>query len=181
MATDCKSHFRYNLCFCACQSNLGYRSLPLPPISRLEGSGQNVKSVKIRRELNAQMLKIMNRYFTTARAVREFSNQDLLRFHEQGKQCDPESIASSLDDFRTAGLEVSQMTNKLKESYVTVQGLRKMFLLSLFCLEPQDASSDYLRFTTALEGLRLCNDVTESATAQIQRALMAEESELKTQ
>ncbi|KAK7969295.1 hypothetical protein PG988_008368 [Apiospora saccharicola] len=143
---------------------------------RLEGSGQNVKSVKIRRELNAQMLKIMNRYFTTARAVREFSNQDLLRFHEQGKQCDPESIASSLDDFRTAGLEVSQMTSKLKESYVTVQGLRKMFLLSLFCLEPQDASSDYLRFTTALEGLRLCNDVTESATAQIQRALMAEET-----
>ncbi|KAK8048619.1 hypothetical protein PG994_010349 [Apiospora phragmitis] len=155
----------------------GYRlSLPLPPISRLEGSGQNVKSVKIRRELNAQMLKIMDRYFTTARAVREFSNQDLLRFHEQGKQCDPESIAAALDGFRSAGLEVSQMTSKLKESYVTVQGLRKMFLLSLFCLEPQDASSDYLRFTTALEGLRLCNDVTESATAQIQRALMAEET-----
>ncbi|KAK6842638.1 hypothetical protein PG990_005431 [Apiospora arundinis] len=155
----------------------GYRlSLPLPPISRLEGSGQNVKSVKIRRELNAQMLKIMNRYLMTARAIREFSNQDLLRFHEQGKQCDPESIASALDDFRNARLEESQMTSKLKEAYITVQGLRKMFLLSLFCLEPQDASSDYLRFTTALEGLRLCNDVTQSATAQIQRALMAEET-----
>ncbi|KAK8042088.1 hypothetical protein PG993_006611, partial [Apiospora rasikravindrae] len=157
----------------------GYRlSLPLPPISRIEGSGQNVKSVKIRRELNAQMLKIMNRYFTTARAIRKFSNQDLLRFHEQGKQCDPESIGAALDDFRSTNVDVSQMTSKLKESYVTVQGLRKMFLLSLFCLEPQDASSDYLRFTTALEGLRLCNDVTESATTQIQRALVAEETNL---
>ncbi|KAK8090034.1 hypothetical protein PG997_004995 [Apiospora hydei] len=143
---------------------------------RIEGNGQSVKSVKIRRELNAQMLKIMNRYFTTARAIREFSNQDLLRFHEQGKQCDPESIGAALDDFRNTNPAVSQFTSKLKESYVTVQGLRKMFLLSLFCLEPQDASSDYLRFTTALEGLRLCNDVTESATAQIQRALMAEET-----
>ncbi|KAK7952400.1 uncharacterized protein PG986_008128 [Apiospora aurea] len=143
---------------------------------RIEGNGQSVKSVKIRRELNAQMLKIMNRYFTTARAIREFSNQELLRFHEQGKQCDPESIGAALDDFRNTNPGVSQFTSKLKESYVTVQGLRKMFLLSLFCLEPQDASSDYLRFTTALEGLRLCNDVTESATAQIQRALMAEET-----
>lgn len=120
----------------------------------------------------------MNRYLTTARAIREFSNQDLLRFHEQGKQCDPESIAAALDDFKNARLEESQMTSKLKEAYTTVQGLRKMFLLNLFCLEPQDASSDYLRFTTALEGLRLCNDVTQSATAQIQRALMSEESEL---
>lgn len=141
----------------------------------MENNGQSLKSIKIRRELVSQMVRVMQQYHATAGALEEFCNAELLGFHQRGKQCSPETVSAQLEAFKNAKAEDAQKTFELRKSYNTLQDLRRMFLLSLFCLEPTGAKDEYMKFTTALEGLRICNDRTQVAIVQIQKVLLSEE------
>ncbi|KAI1849243.1 hypothetical protein JX266_005204 [Neoarthrinium moseri] len=181
----------------------GFRvSLPLPPLSRMESNGQELRSLNIRKELHQKLKDVIDVYYSTAVAIREFADQAELKLNDTGLKCDPlkikayyggssslspeetEAVAARLDKdssikeyvdiqgFTKLSEKEAHMTAQLRETLRFARDTRRMFLVGLVSLETTGSKAELLHYTAALEGIRKCNMETQKAALALQRVLL---------
>lgn len=85
-------------------------------------------------------------------------------------------ISDALQGFSEKDFEDPGSLRTLKIAAARFHTIRKIFLCALLALEANGDESDYLRWSTVMEGLRLLNEVTKTSYDRLQAILGEEES-----
>jgi hypothetical protein len=108
--------------------------------------------------------------------VRGFSEQlDLEKYYDIYDISDFD-ISDSLQGFNEADFEDAESLRTLKVAAARFHTIRKVFLCALLALEANGDNTDYMRWSTAVESLRLLNGVTKAAYEKLRGILGEEES-----
>ncbi|ETS87941.1 hypothetical protein PFICI_01769 [Pestalotiopsis fici W106-1] len=153
----------------------GYRlSLPLPPLSRLENNdnGQALKSQKLRHSLNQCFQDVIEVYYQTAQEIRDFASQKQLKEYDEAFKCDKEKVHEYMVHFVNLSTEDAQKTAQLRETLQLSRDARKMFLITLMSLEKTGSRTELVQYTTALQGIQRCLQVTQKAYSNLRAALV---------
>ncbi|EON96922.1 putative proliferating cell nuclear antigen protein [Phaeoacremonium minimum UCRPA7] len=155
----------------------GYRiSVPLPPISRIDDRNQGRRCVRLRKALKTSFKDMLLKYEQTFDVVKGFSEQlDLEKYHDIYDISDLD-ISDALQGFKESEFEDTESLRTLKIVAARFHTMRKMFLCALLALEAHGDNSDFLRWTTAVEGLRVLNEATSESYERLRTILSEEES-----
>ncbi|KAI5861728.1 Mysoin-binding motif of peroxisomes-domain-containing protein [Durotheca rogersii] len=150
----------------------GYRlSTPIPPISRLENNGQNVKCQQLRAALRTSLTEVISKYYHTAFTVWAFAEQtELLQLQSQ-YQFTVADVVERFEVFSRTDAHDAEKLQPLKDAAFLFHDIRKMFLSGLLALHTVGNSSDRVRFTTILESFQELNVVTRQAYARVRDIL----------
>lgn len=151
-----------------------HRSLPLPPISRLENNdnGQALKSLKLRQALNQCFQDVIQMYYQTAQVIRDFAHQEQLKSNDNGFKCDTEKINDYMVRFVNMNSDDAQKTGQLRETLQLSRDTRKMFLVGLMSLESTGSKTELLDYTTAWQGIKDCQNKTRESYNNLKSALL---------
>ncbi|KAI1330284.1 Mysoin-binding motif of peroxisomes-domain-containing protein [Xylariaceae sp. FL0255] len=151
----------------------GYRlSTPIPPISRLENNGQNIKCMELRQAVRAGLTEIISTYYQTAFIIWGYAEQtELLQLQSQ-YQFSAADVVQRYNVFSAGDIQSGEKLQSLKDATYLFHDIRKVFLSGLlaFHVSGQDAT-DRLRFTTILEALKELNMVTKKAYDRVRNVL----------
>ncbi|TGJ82555.1 hypothetical protein E0Z10_g6216 [Xylaria hypoxylon] len=150
----------------------GYRlSTPIPPISRLEKNGQNVKCVQLRHAVRTSLAEVIATYYQTAFTIWGFAEQtELLQLQSQ-YQFTVADVVERFHLFSNSDTENSEKLQSLKDAAYLFHDIRKVFLSGLLALHSSGKDSDRLRFTTVLEAFKELNAVTRQAYTRVKDTL----------
>lgn len=145
----------------------GYRlSAPLPPISRIEDRSQTRRCVRLRKALRMSFEDIISRFEQAATVTKGFSEQlDLERYYDIYDISDLD-MSDALQGYKESEFEDMESLRTLKIVASRFHILRKMFLCALLSMEAKGDETDFLRWSTVVESLRMLN---ESATESYER------------
>ncbi|KAK1768339.1 Mysoin-binding motif of peroxisomes-domain-containing protein [Phialemonium atrogriseum] len=154
----------------------GYRiSAPLPPISRIEDRSQTRRCVRLRKTLKGRFEELVQKYNQVTSVVKGFSEQlDLEKYYDIYDISDLD-ISDALQGFLESDFEDAESLRTMKIAAARFHTIRKIFLCALLALEANGDDSDYLRWSTAVEGLRALNEVTKASYERLQAILGEEE------
>ncbi|KAI0457656.1 Mysoin-binding motif of peroxisomes-domain-containing protein [Xylaria acuta] len=150
----------------------GYRlSTPIPPISRLEKNGQNVKCLQLRHAVRVSLTEVISTYYQTAFTIWGFAEQtELLQLQSQYQF----TVADVVERFRlfsNGGAQDGEKLQSLKDAAYLFHDIRKVFLSGLLALHSSGKDADRLRFTTVLEAFKELNVVTKQAYTRVKDVL----------
>ncbi|KAI1078325.1 Mysoin-binding motif of peroxisomes-domain-containing protein [Whalleya microplaca] len=150
----------------------GYRlSTPIPPISRLENNGQNVKCGRLREALRLSLTEAVSKYYQTAFTIWAFAEQtDLLQLQSQ-YQFTVADVVERFQAFSKGDPQNAEKLQPLKDAAFLFHDIRKMFLSGLLALHTAGNDTDRLRFTTIAEAFKELNAVTKHAYARVRDIL----------
>ncbi|KAI1142823.1 Mysoin-binding motif of peroxisomes-domain-containing protein [Hypoxylon sp. FL0543] len=150
----------------------GYRlSTPIPPISRLENNGQNVKCLQLRKALRNSLTEVISKYYQIAFTVWAFAEQtELLQLQSQ-YQFTVADVVDRFQVFSNTDPQAAEKLQPLKDAAFLFHDIRKMFLSGLLALHTVGNDSDRLRFSTILESFKELNSVTRQAYARVRDIL----------
>ena len=95
--------------------------------------------------------------------VKGFSEQlDLEKYYDIYDVSDLD-ISDALHGFREDDFEDAESLRTMKIAAARFHTIRKIFLCALLALEANGDDSDYLRWSTAVEGLRTLNSTTKAS------------------
>jgi vezatin len=100
---------------------------------------------------------------------------DLEKYHDIYDISDLD-MADASQGFQEETFDDAESLRTLKIVAARFHTIRKMFLCSLLALEATGEQADFLRWTTAVEGLRELNDTTRAGYERLQAILGEEES-----
>ncbi|KAI1203920.1 Mysoin-binding motif of peroxisomes-domain-containing protein [Nemania serpens] len=150
----------------------GYRlSTPIPPISRLEKDGQNVKCLQLRRAVRTSLAEVISTYYQTAFTIWGLAEQtELLQLQSQYQF----TVADVVERFRlfsNSDAQDGEKLQSLKDAAYLFHDIRKVFLSGLLALHSSGKDADRLRFTTVLEAFRELSVVTKQAYTRLKDVL----------
>ncbi|OTB07617.1 hypothetical protein M426DRAFT_317921 [Hypoxylon sp. CI-4A] len=150
----------------------GYRlSTPIPPISRLENNGQNVKCLQLRKALRNSLTEVISKYYQIAFTIWAFAEQtELLQLQSQ-YQFTVTDVVERFQVYSKSDVQESEKLQPLKDAAFLFHDIRKMFLSGLLALHTVGNDSDRLRFTTILETFKELNTVTRQAYSRVRDIL----------
>lgn len=142
----------------------GYRlSTPIPPISRLENNGQNVKCLQLRNALHTSLAEVISKYYQVAFTIWAFAEQtELLQLQSQ-YQFTVADVVERFQMFSKADPQHAEKLQPLKDAAFLFHDIRKMFLSGLLALHSAGNDTDRLRFSTILEAFKELNVATKHA------------------
>ncbi|KAI2636156.1 Mysoin-binding motif of peroxisomes-domain-containing protein [Xylaria nigripes] len=157
----------------------GYRlSTPIPPISRLEKNGQNVKCLQLRHAVRTGLSEVISTYYQIAFTIWGFAEQtELLQLQSQYQF----TVADVVERFQLLSNTDAQDSEKLqalKDAAYLFHDIRKIFLSGLLALHSSGKDTDRLRFTTVLEAFRELSVVTRQAYTRVKDALAENDYQL---
>ncbi|KUI66252.1 Rhomboid protein 1, mitochondrial [Cytospora mali] len=154
----------------------GYRlSAPLPPISRIEDRSQTRRCVRLRKALKRSFMDIISKYEQAASVAKGFSEQlDLERYYDIYDISDLD-MSDAQQGYSETEFEDMESLRTLKIAASRFHVLRKMFLCALLSMEAQGDDTDFLRWTTVVESLRMVNEGMTSAYQRL-GSILGEES-----
>ncbi|KAB5580490.1 Mysoin-binding motif of peroxisomes-domain-containing protein [Coniochaeta sp. 2T2.1] len=154
----------------------GYRiRAPLPPISRIEDRGQTRRCGRLRKVLRTQFAEMIEKYNQVAAVVRGFSEQlDLEKYYDVYDISDFD-MTDALQGFSESEFEDPESLRTLKIAAARFHTIRKLFLCALLALPADGDDSDYLRWSTAVEGLRTLNQTTGASYEKLKSILTEQE------
>lgn len=155
----------------------GYRlSAPLPPISRIEDRSQSRRCVRLRKALRTSFGAIISKYEQVSSVVKGFSEQlDLERYYDIYDISDLD-MSDALQGYSESEFEDMESLRTLKIVASRFHVLRKMFLCALLSMEAQGDESDFLRWTSVVESLRMLNEATTESYELLKSILGEEDS-----
>ncbi|KAK4105325.1 hypothetical protein N658DRAFT_512806 [Parathielavia hyrcaniae] len=155
----------------------GYRiSAPLPPISRIEDRSQTRRCSRLRKVLSGQFSEIIESYMHISSAIKGFAEQvDLEKYHDIYDISDLD-ISDAMRGFSDKEFDDRESVRSLKIAAARFHILRKLLLCSLLAYEAAGNNTDFLRWSTAVEGLRTLNDVTAQSFERVRQILEEEET-----
>ncbi|KAI0203826.1 Mysoin-binding motif of peroxisomes-domain-containing protein [Astrocystis sublimbata] len=150
----------------------GYRlSTPIPPISRIEKNGQNVKCVQLRNAVRTSLTEMISTYYQTAFLIWGFAEQtELLQLQSQYQF----TVADVVERFRlftNGDVQDGDKLQSLKDAAYLFHDIRKVFLSGLLALHISGKDADRLRFTTVLEAFKGLNLITKQANTRVKDVL----------
>ncbi|KAI0442089.1 Mysoin-binding motif of peroxisomes-domain-containing protein [Xylaria telfairii] len=150
----------------------GYRlSTPIPPISRLEKNGQNVKCLQLRHAVRASLTEVISTYYQTAFTIWGFAEQtELLQLQSQYQF----TVADVVERFRlfsNGDAQDGEKLQSLKDAAYLFHDIRKIFLSGLLALHTSGKDADRLRFATVSEAFKELNVVTKQAYTRVKDVL----------
>ena len=153
------------------------RSLPLPPVSRIETRGPSRRCLQARRALFRCVKELLPRMQEAYRAVQPLSDSlNLEKYYDVYDVSDADMyeamIGLSLEEFED--VESLRVLKIVTSRFVT---LRKMFLCCLLALDADGGKGDYTRWKTALEEVKGLSALTARAEEQMRSVLEQEECE----
>jgi hypothetical protein len=153
----------------------GYRiSVPLPPISRIEDR-QFRKCRRLRKALKTCFLEVIPAYERTSAAIKALADSlDWERYYDMYDIGDLD-ISDATQGFHEADFEDAESLRSLKIVAARFHTIRRMLLCALLALEARGDGSDFLRWTTAMEGLRALNDITKDSFERLKLVLGEQE------
>lgn len=147
------------------------RSTPIPPISRLENNGQNVKCLQLRHAVRSGLTEVISTYYQTAFTIWGFAEQtELLQLQSQ-YQFTVADIVERFHQFSNVDAQNGEKLQALKDAAYLFHDIRKVFLSGLLALHSSGKDADRLRFTTVLEAFRELNVVTKQACTRVKDVL----------
>ncbi|KAI6382956.1 hypothetical protein MCOR25_000463 [Pyricularia grisea] len=155
----------------------GYRiSAPLPPVSRMDEKSQTRRCMRLRKALKACFAHCIPEYKQTMEVVKKFAAEtDLEKYHDVYDLSDLD-IADALQGFSAESMEDMESLHSFKVAAARLYTLRKMLLCALLALEVTGDNTDFLRWTTVVEGLRNLNEATSVSYMRVADILQDEES-----
>ncbi|EFX02464.1 proliferating cell nuclear antigen [Grosmannia clavigera kw1407] len=149
----------------------GYRlSAPLPPISRMDDRSQTRRCMRLRKAVRGCFSDALPAYKQATTVVQCLSEQvdlemyyhvyDITDFDVSDAMQGLESEFADADSLRTLTVVAARFHT-----------VRRMFLCALLALEANDDESDFLRWSTAAEGLRTLNESTNTCYGRLQTIL----------
>ncbi|KAI0008897.1 Mysoin-binding motif of peroxisomes-domain-containing protein [Xylariaceae sp. FL0662B] len=150
----------------------GYRlSTPIPPISRLENNGQNVKCGRLREALRISLTEVVSKYYQTAFTIWAFAEQtELLQLQSQ-YQFTVADVVERFQVFSKGDSLDAEKLQPLKDAAFLFHDIRKMFLSGLLALHTAGNDTDRLRFATIVEAFKELNAATRHAYARVRDIL----------
>ncbi|KAI0409439.1 Mysoin-binding motif of peroxisomes-domain-containing protein [Xylaria palmicola] len=150
----------------------GYRlSTPVPPISRLEKNGQDVKCLQLRHAIRTSLAEVIATYYQTAFAIWGFAEQtELLQLQSQ-YQFTVADVVERFHLFSNSDAQNGEKLQSLKDTAYLFHDIRKVFLGGLLALHTSGKDADRLRFTTVLEAFKELNIVTKQAYTRVKDVL----------
>jgi len=152
----------------------GYRlSTPIPPISRLENNGQNVKCMQLRTAVRLSLLEIIPKYYQTALAIWGFAEQFQLAQLQSQYQF---TLADVIERYQQTDfdIEIGQDTEKLqslKDVAFLFHDIRKVFLGGILALHTDGTESDRARYTAISDAFVELNAITRKSLGRVQEVL----------
>ncbi|KAJ4394564.1 hypothetical protein N0V93_003783 [Gnomoniopsis smithogilvyi] len=155
----------------------GYRlSAPLPPISRIEDQSQRRRCVRLRKVMRKSFEEIISKYEQASSVIKGFSEQlDLERYYDIYDISDLD-MADALQGYSEKEFEDMESLQTLKIAASRFHVMRKMFLCALMSTEAQGDETDFLRWTSVVESLRMLNETTTESYERIKSILSEETS-----
>ncbi|KAK4128607.1 hypothetical protein N657DRAFT_629673 [Parathielavia appendiculata] len=155
----------------------GYRiSAPLPPISRIEDRSQTRRCSRLRKALRGEFLDIIESYMQVSSAIKGFAEQvDLEKYHDIYDISDFD-ISDAMQGFSYTEFDDRESLRSLKIAAARFHIIRKLLLCSLLAYEAAGDNTDFLRWSTAVEGLRTLNDATAQSFERVRQILAEEET-----
>ncbi|KAK0655767.1 Mysoin-binding motif of peroxisomes-domain-containing protein [Cercophora newfieldiana] len=155
----------------------GYKiSAPLPPISRLEDRSQVRRCVRLRKALKAQFSEIIQSYIQVSNVVKGFSEQLCLEKYHDVYDISDFDMQDALQGFSDTEFEDAESLKVLKIAAARFHTIRKLLLCGLLAFEATGENSDFLRWSTAVEGLRTLNEITATCYERLRQILSEEET-----
>ncbi|KAI0466478.1 Mysoin-binding motif of peroxisomes-domain-containing protein [Xylaria cf. heliscus] len=150
----------------------GYRlSTPIPPISRLEKNGQNVKCLQLRHAVRVSLAEVITTYYQTAFTIWGFAEQtELLQLQSQ-YQFTVADVVERFQLFSNSDAQDGEKLQSLKDAAYLFHDIRKVFLSGLLALHTSGKDSDRLHFTTVLEAFKELNVATKQAYTRVRDVL----------
>ncbi|KAK0618279.1 Mysoin-binding motif of peroxisomes-domain-containing protein [Bombardia bombarda] len=157
----------------------GYRIAPLPPISRLEDRSQTRRCGRLRKALKGRISDMIKKYIQVSTVMKSFCEPlDLEKYYDVYDVSDFD-ISDAFQDFSESDLEDAESLRVLKIAAARFHTIRKILLCALLAFEATGDNNDFLRWSTAVEGLRTLNDATGEGFARL-RSLLSEEETFPT-
>ncbi|KAK3341776.1 Mysoin-binding motif of peroxisomes-domain-containing protein [Lasiosphaeria hispida] len=155
----------------------GYRiSTPLPPITRMEDKSQTRRCSRLRKVLKGRFSEIIQSYLQVLSVIKGFSEQlDLEKYHDIYDISDLD-ISDAMQGFEETEFEDMESLRVLKIAAARFHTIRKLLLCGLLAFEATGDNTDFLRWSTAVEGLRTLNSATSNCFERIRFILSEEET-----
>lgn len=153
-----------------------FRSAPLPPISRMEDRSQIRRCSRLRKALKGRFTDMIESHMQACTAVKEFAEQgDLEKYHDIYDISDFD-ISDAMRGFSEKEFDDPESLQSLKIAAARFYTIRKILLCSLLAFEAAGDNTDFLRWSTAVEGLKTLNQATSQGFERVRQILSEEES-----
>ncbi|KAL2022766.1 hypothetical protein VTK56DRAFT_4582 [Thermocarpiscus australiensis] len=155
----------------------GYRlSVPLPPVSRMEDRSQTRRCSRLRKVVKKQMSDMIQNYMQILSVVKGFAEQlDLEKYYDIYDISDLD-MSDAMQGFSEQEFDDPESLRSLKIAAARFHTIRKILLCSLLALEAIGDNTDFLRWSTVVEGIRTLNEVTTQSFERIRQILSEEET-----
>ncbi|CAK7228351.1 hypothetical protein SBRCBS47491_006874 [Sporothrix bragantina] len=152
----------------------GYRiSAPLPPISRMDDRSQSRRCMRLRKVVRSSLADALPKYIQAADVIKGLAQQMELEMYYNIHDITDFDISDAMQGFSVAEFDDADSIRTLNVLAARFHTIRKLFLCALLALEAKGDESDFLRWTTAVEGLRTLNEIT-GAGYQRMRTILSE-------
>jgi len=124
------------------------------------------------------MSEMIENYMQVTTAVKGFAEQmDLEKYHDIYDISDFD-ISDAMQGFTEKEFEDMESLRSLKIAAARFHTIRKILLCSLLAFEASGDNNDYLRWSTAVEGLKTLNELTLQSFERLRQLLADEESKM---
>lgn len=153
------------------------RSLPLPPVTRLDTRNQTRRCVQIRRALLRTLKNVLPRTQEAYRALQPLADPSSLdKYYDvyDISDADMQEALLGYSENEFEDIESLRVLKILTSRFVT---LRKMLLCCLLALGADGGKDDFTRWRAALDETKKLSEVTAEGDSQIRSVLEQEECE----
>lgn len=149
------------------------RSSPLPPISRMDDRSQSRRCMRLRKAVQNSLADVLYKSIQTANVIKNFAQQTELEMYYNVHDITDFDISDAMQGFTVAEFDDTDSIRTLNVLAARLHTVRKLFLCALLALEANGDESEFLPWTTAVEGLGTLNEIT-AAGYQRMRAVLGE-------
>ncbi|KAH8813988.1 Mysoin-binding motif of peroxisomes-domain-containing protein [Hyaloscypha sp. PMI_1271] len=155
----------------------GYRiSTPLPPISRLEDRSQTRRCARLRKALRLCFADVIPRYNQACIVLKPFAEEmDLEKYFDIYDVSDTDFSEAMLGCSETEFDDIESV-RVLKILAARFHTARKIFLCCLMALDAHGGKPDFLRWSNAVDEIRIVSTITNEAELRLREILSEEES-----
>ncbi|KAH8792404.1 Mysoin-binding motif of peroxisomes-domain-containing protein [Hyaloscypha finlandica] len=155
----------------------GYRiSTPLPPISRLEDRSQTRRCARLRKALRLCFADVIPRYNQAYIVLKPFAEEmDLEKYFDIYDVSDTDFSEAMLEYSETEFDDIESV-RVLKILAARFHTARKIFLCCLMALDAHGGKPDFLRWSNAVDEIRIVSAITNEAELRLREILSEEES-----
>lgn len=143
----------------------------------MEDKSQMRRCSRLRKALKGRFFDMIENYMKVSSEIKAFAEQlDLEKYHDI-YDIGEFDISDAMQGFSEKEFDDPESLRSLKIAAARFHTIRKILLCSLLAFDATGDSTDFLRWSTALEGLRSLNEVTAQSFERIRQILSDEESE----